>query len=191
MIKNQFKIYLLFLWTLGFWSHASPSIFPEKALAFSVGYTGNVGATLKGEFVLPSRYWDNSLHLEVYTKSFNNLEDDWGMRLSGNALLFPAIGTNPPLGLGLGADIGYDSENISLHAGPIVGTDLLFSLDLPATISAYLGVGYRGGEGISLSWSGELRYYLEEIEVDGGFLVLELATSDVFPVSLGLRWSFY
>ena len=190
MIKSC-KIYLLFLWIVCSWSYASPSIFPENALAFSIGYTGNVGAILKGELVLPSRYWDNSVHLEVYTRSLSNLEDDWGMRLSGNALLFPAIGTNPPLGLGLGADIGYDRENINLHVGPIVGTDLLFSLDLPATVSAYLGVGYHGGEGISLSWSGELRYYLEELEIGGGLLVLELATSDILPVSLGLRWSFY
>ena len=173
------------------WSYSSPSIFPENALAFSVGYGENVGAILKGEISLPSRYWDNSVHLEVYTKSFDDLEDDWGIRLSGNALIFPAIGTTPPLGLGLGADIGYEDESINFHAGPVVGTDLLFNLDLPATVSAYLGAGYRGGEGFSVAWSGELRYYLEDIELGEGILVLELATSDILPVSLGLRWSFY
>ena len=160
-------------------------------MAFSVGYGENAGAILKGEVVIPSRYWDNSVHLEVYTKSFDDIEDDWGIRLSGNALLLPAIGTNPPLGVGLGGDIGYHDESINLHVGPVVGTDLLFSLDLPATVSAYLGAGYRGGEGFSLAWSGELRYYLEEVELGEGILVLELATSDILPVSLGLRWSFY
>ncbi len=179
------------MWTAYFWGYSSPSIFPENALAFNVGYAGNVGTILKGELVLPSRYWDNSLHLEVYTKSFSDLEDNWGMRLSGNALLLPAYGTNPPLGIGLGADVGYDNENISFHAGPVIGTDFLFSLDLPATASAYLGLGYHGDNGFSLSWSGELRYYLEEVELSGGMLALELATSDIFPISLGLRWSFY
>ncbi len=162
---------------------AVPSIFPENAAFATVGYNGDVGGAVGLEVVLPIRYLDVSLGLEAYAPVTNVSEA--GFRLSGTALIFPAFGTTPPLALGLGADTGYGPDGVSLHAGPLIGTDLLFSLRLPMTASLYLAPGYASREGFSLAWAAQLRYYLD---VEG--VAIELSSTDLFSLGLGVRVLF-
>ncbi len=161
---------------------ASPSAFPENAAALSFGYNGEPGLNIAGELLLPLNVVDSSLGLELYAplSDFNN---NWSVRLSGSALLFPAFGTTPPLALGVGADIGTGAQGFNIHAGAIVGTDLLFTLDLPMTASVYLAPGYATNTGFSLAWAAQLRYYFDNF-------ALELASSDITAISLGARILF-
>jgi hypothetical protein len=161
---------------------ASPSVFPENAGFAAVGYARGIVLTAGAEVLLPIDVLDTSVGITLYT----NATDAFGFRLAGSALVIPAFGTTPPLALGVGADVGYDSgRGFNLHLGPLVGTDLLFSLDLPMTLSAYLGVGYAGNTGLSLAWAAQLRYY-----VDNDNVAIELASSDLALVSLGVRVLF-
>ncbi len=176
---------------LTFWScltlttsaFAVPSIFPEDAAFVTLGYNGTVAGNFGLEVVLPVRYLDVSLGLEGYAPLTNIA--DAGVRLSGTALVFPAFGTTPPLALGLGADTGYGLDGFSVHAGPLVGTDLLFSLRAPMTFSLYLGPGYATKAGFSLAWAAQLRYYFE-----GDTVALELSSTDLIPLGLGIRILF-
>jgi len=172
-------------------SLASPSVFPENAGFANLGFGRGLVALAGAEFVLPVEIFDASAGLTVHS----NFTDDLGLRLSGSALLFPAVGTTPPLALGLGADLGYSSQRgfnfhlgpFNFHLGPLVGTDLLFSLDLPMTVSAYLGLGYAANTGLSLAWAAQLRYYFE---LEGEDVAIELSSSDLALLSLGVRVFF-
>ena len=176
---------------LTFWScltlttpaFAVPSIFPEDAVFATLGYNGAARGDVGFELVLPVRYLDVSLGLEAYAPLLNL--PDAGVRLSGTALVFPAFGTTPPLALGLGADTGFGPDGFSVHAGPLVGTDLLFSLRAPMTVSLYLGPGYATKAGFSLAWAAQLRYYFE-----GDTIALELLSTDLAPLGLGVRVLF-
>ena len=169
---------LLLLLSWGGAALASPSVFPENAAYFSVGYAGTLAANLGGEVVLGTPYLDTSLDLGL----FAGLNGSFGVRLSGTALVFPAIGTTPPLALGFGADVGVDGRGASFHLGPVLGSDLLFVADVPVTVSAYLGLGYAP-QSLSLAWALQLRYYFDEV-------ALELGSSDLLPLSLGVRYLF-
>jgi len=161
-------------------SLASPSVFPENAGFANLGFGRGLVALAGAEFVLPVNIIDASAGLTIYS----NFTDDLGLRLSGSALIFPAFGTTPPLALGLGADLGYSSQRgVNFHLGPLVGTDLLFSLDLPMTVSAYLGLGYAANTGLSLAWAAQLRYYFDDAAI-------ELASSDLALLSPGVRVFF-
>ena len=173
---QRYVLVLLFVW--GGAAFASPSTFPENAAYFSVGYDGTLAAALGGEIVLSTPYLDTSLDLAVYA-DLNGLS---ATRLSGTALVFPALGTTPPLALGFGADVGADRRGGSFHLGPVLGSDLLFVADVPMTVSAYLGVGYAP-QSFSLAWAVQVRYYFDDF-------ALELASSDLLPVSLGVRYLF-
>ena len=164
---------------------ASPSVFPEDALFAHIGVGRNGGAALRlgGEVRMPVSLLDISLAAE-FSAPFRDTSEQWDVRLSGSALVFPAFGTTPPLALGLGSDIGYgEARGFAVHAGPMVGTDLLFSLDLPMTVSSYLGVGYASKGGLSLTWAAQVRYYFDRV-------ALEFSSSDRLPLSLGLRVLF-
>ncbi len=161
---------------------AVPSIFPEDAGFATLGYRGGVGAGLGVELVVPVRYLDVSVGLEAYAPLTNVSKA--GFRVSGTALVFPAFGTTPPL-VGLGADTSYGPDGVSLHAGPLVGTDLLFSLRLPMTASFYLAPGYASQEGFSLAWAAQLHYYLDAENV-----AVELSSTDLFPLGLSVRVLF-
>jgi hypothetical protein len=162
---------------------AVPSIFPEDAIFASLGYDGSLVGTIGFEVVLPVNYLDVSVGLEAYAPLGS--VSDIGVRLSGTGLVFPAFGTTPPLALGLGADAGYGPGGFSLHAGPLVGTDLLFSLRLPMTTSLYLGPGYASESGFSLAWAAQIRYYF-----DGDAVALELNSTDLAPLGLSVRVLF-
>lgn len=163
---------------------ANPSVFPEDAVFASLGYGGGtVAGTVGLETVLPVRYLDVSLGVAAYAPVADPSEG--GFRVSGMALLFPAFGTTPPLALGLGADAGYGPDGLGLHAGALLGTDLLFSLRLPMTASLYLAPGYASERGFSLAWSAGLRYYF-----DAQNLAVELSSTDHLPLAVGVRLLF-
>ncbi|UCH27582.1 MAG: hypothetical protein JSV66_08095 [Trueperaceae bacterium] len=160
---------------------ASPSAFPETALFFKGGLTfdGNGIGSAGGELVLDVPFIDASAGVEAYVGT----ADQFGVRLETSALVFPAFGTTPPLALGFGADVGLSNTNTSVHAGVVVGTDLLFVFDLPATVSVYLAPGYASGTGFDLAWAFQFRYFFED-------LALEISSSDFLPIALGLRFPF-
>lgn len=160
---------------------AQPSVFPEDAVFAALGYGAGVGVGF--ETVLPVRYLDVSLGVAAYAPVADPAES--GFRVSGTALLFPAFGTTPPLALGLGADAGYGPDGLGLHAGALLGTDLLFSLRLPMTASLYLAPGYASAVGFSLAWSAGLRYYF-----DAENLAVELSSTDRLPLAVGVRLLF-
>lgn len=168
---------------------ASPSVFLEDAASLALGYSGAPSARLGAELLLDVAVVDASIALEAL------IAESWRTRLSLSALLLPALGTTPPLAVGVGADLGFGAEGLSAHLGPTLGTDLLFTLDLPMTASLYLAPGYDAG-GFSLAWSAQLRYYFDDLAnlgLDaglGGGLALELESSDLQLLSLGLRLLF-
>lgn len=162
---------------------AVPSIFPEDAAFATLGYGRGVAGTAGFEVVLPVRYLDVSVGLEAYAPTTNVSEA--GFRVSGTALVFPAFGTTPPLAVGLGGDAGYGPDGVSVHAGPLIGTDLLFSLRLPMTASFYLAPGYASRTGLSLSWAAGLRYYF-----DAEGVAVEVSSTDLVSLGLGVRVLF-
>jgi hypothetical protein len=167
-----------FLFGLAF---ASPSAFPETALFVKGGLTfdGDGIGSAGGELVLEVPFIDASAGVEAYVGT----ADQFGVRLEASALIFPAFGTTPPLALGFGADAGLSNTDTSFHAGVVVGTDLLFVFDLPATISTYLAPGYASGAGFSLAWALQFRYFFQDVAI-------EISSSDLLPIALGLRFFF-
>ncbi len=108
-------------------ARANPSIFPEDAAFATFGYSGGLGVAAGFEAVLPVRFLDVSAEVAVVAPltPVAGAGSGIGFRVSGTALVFPAFGSSPPLALGVGADAGYGPDGVSLHAGPLVGTDLL------------------------------------------------------------------
>lgn len=158
---------------------ANPSAFPETALFARVGYGGALAVAAGGELLVPTPYLDTSAQGQLRLAA----DGRFALRLSGTALVFPALGTEPPLALGLGADLGYGSgAGFAAHLGLVLGSDLLFVARVPATVSAYLAPGY-GAQGFSLAWSLEARYYLEQV-------ALELSSSDLLLLGVGVRYLF-
>jgi hypothetical protein len=171
------RLLALALLLLSSLSLASPSAFFENAAFASLGPVGpsfKVGA----EHLVPVPALDVAAGAEVVVSW-----DWWQGRLYASTLAFPALGTTPPLAVGAGADLGYGSGGFSGHLGPIVGTDLLFTLDLPMTASLYLAPGFAQATGLSLAWSAHLRYYFDDVAV-------ELESSDLQLINLGLRVLF-
>lgn len=160
-------------------SWAAPSVFPENAAYFSAGYNGSLGVVAGGEYVVETPFVDTSVDAALYA----DLNAAFGARLSGTALVFPAIGTEPPLALGLGADIDVNNGGAGFHIGPVLGSDLLFVFDLPMTVSTYIAPGYASDAGFDLAWALQVRYYFDTF-------ALELASTDVLPLSVGLRYLF-
>lgn len=170
---------LVCAWLLGA-AWANPSAFPETALSAAVGWRGAPALALGGELLLPTPYLDSALQGTVLLDTAGR----WGARLSGSALVFPALGTTPPLALGLGADLGYaEGRGFNAHVGPVLGSDLLFVARLPITLSAYLAPGYAAQEGFSLAWALQARYYWDAV-------ALELSSSDLLTLAVGLRYLF-
>jgi hypothetical protein len=157
----------------------APSAFPESAVEARVAWTGAVAARVGAEIALPARYVDASAGVDVAL----GVDGRLAARLSGTALLFPTLGTTPPVAFGIGADLTWRDDAVRAHAGAVAGLDLLYVSELPAVIDVYLAPGYAFGEGLSLAWSVEGRYYLERV-------ALVLAGSDLAPLSFGVRVPF-
>lgn len=158
---------------------ASPSAFPETALSASGGWNDGVAFGVGVEVVLPVPFVDVSAGAEVAVGRADGVE----ARLSATGLVFPTVGTVPPVAFGAAADLTWRDDAARVHVGVVTGLDLLYVSDLPAVISAYLAPGYAVGEGVSLAWSVEARYYLDEAAV-------VLGGSDLVPLSLGVRVPF-
>ncbi len=158
---------------------ASPSAFPETALSIYGGYQGRPSFRVGGELMVPVRFLDVSVGADVVIGTAGA----FAVRLSTTGLVFPSVGTVPPLALGLGSDVGYQNGGLVAHLGVVVGSDLLFVSDLPATLSLYLAPGITFGQGFSLAWEAEARYYF-------GRVALVLSSSDLMLIALGLRVPF-
>ena len=178
-MRRYLVLYLSLLFCWGSAAFASPSAFPETAAHFNVGFNGDLVGSVGGEYFFSTPYTDASLDLTVYADT----DDLYGARLSGTALVFPALGTKPPLALGVGADVGVDSRETQFHVGVVVGNDLLFVFDVPATISGYVAPGYSFSRGFSLAWALQVRYYFSDV-------ALEVSSTDLLPVSVGVRYLF-
>lgn len=155
---------------------ASPSAFPETALTFQVGYQGLPALSASGELLVPVRFIDMSVGLDATVDT----SGAFAARLFATGLLFPTVGTVPPLALGVGTDVSYAGGAFGGHFGVVVGSDLLFVSDLPATLSLYLAPGLTLGQGFSLAWAFEARYYFDSVAV-------VLSSSDQLLVGLGVR----
>lgn len=157
---------------------ASPSAFPENAAYVRLGVSRGVYVGIGGELLLPVPFVDLALGGEAFIATGR-----YGARLDISALFFPALGTTPPTALGAGGDVRLTSERFAIHAGPVIGTDLLFVADLPITLSLYAALGFDSTRGLSPAWALAARYYFEA-------LALELASRDDALISLALRYLF-
>lgn len=157
----------------------APSAFPENAVELRGGWSGIATIAAGAEVLLPVRYLDVAAGVEA---AFG-LDGRFAARLSVTGLVFPTLGTTPPLALGVGGDLSWRDDAVRAHLGPVVGLDLLYVSELPAVIDVYLAPGYGFGRGLSLAWSAEARYYLDTV-------ALILSGSDLVPLSLGVRVPF-
>lgn len=181
MQAKRFLLLLLTGFSLLTPAFASPSVFPENALFAKAGYNGTLILSAGGELVLDIPYFDTSVGVEAYLDTAS--DTNYGVRVDGSALVFPALGTTPPLAFGVGADVDVNNKSTAAHVGVILGTDLLFVFDVPVTLSAYLAPGYDTQAGFSPAWAFQIRYYFDTVAI-------ELASTDVLPVSLGVRFLF-
>ena len=157
-----------------------PTAVPENAVEVRLGWAGLPTVVAGAEMLVPVRYVDASAAVDVAVATDGRL----AARLSGTALLFPTLGTTPPLALGVGADVGWRDDAVRAHLGPVLGLDLLYvSPRLPAVIEAYVAPGYAFGEGASLAWSAEARWYRDDV-------AFVLGSSDLAPLGLGVRVPF-
>lgn len=157
----------------------APTAFPENAVELRAGWSGSAAIVAGADVLVPSRFVDAAAGAEVAFE----LDGRFAARLSATALLFPTLGTTPPLAVGVGTDVTWRGDAVRTHVGPIVGLDLLYVSDLPAVIDLYLAPGYAFGHGFSFAWSAEARYYLDAV-------ALVVVSSDMVPLSLGVRVPF-
>ena len=176
LVKSTLLIVLLLCSSRAF---AVPSAFPETAALFGVGYNSSVTIFTGLEMVLAVPYLDVSAGVEGRLDTAG----DYGISLYGTALIFSALGTTPPLALGIGADVEVGSDGFAVHAGPVLGNDLLFTSNLPITLSLYLAPGYSTATGFSFAWAGQVRYYFDDV-------ALELASTNTAYVSVAVRYFF-
>lgn len=180
MLNSPRSLLLALGLSLGALGWANPSTFPEHAAFASVGYRLGPAGSLGAELLVPTPYLDTSVGAQLY----GGLGGVYGLRFYGTGLVFPALGSSPPLALGLGADLGLESaRGFNLHAGLVAGSDLLFTLRQPMTVSAYLAPGYAARGGFSLAWALQVRYYLDEV-------ALELSSSDLLLIGVSARYLF-
>jgi len=173
------RIFAVALLVVGGADAGAPSAFPETAAEARVGWAGAPTAAVGAEVLLPFRYLDTAIGVEAALAT----DGRFAARLSTTALVFPTLGTTPPLALGVGADLTWRDQAVRTHLGPVVGLDLLYVSELPAVIDLYLAPGYAFGLGLSLAWSAEARYYLDSV-------ALVLSSSDLAPLALGVRVPF-
>ena len=192
-IKNMsvysFKKFFLTLATIALFcsAWANPSAYPESGLSFSVGYDSSSDSfegAIGAEWLLPVAVLDMSLGLELAKDA---LDTPLELGVTLNTLVLPAWGIDPPLAVGFAIDMHYE-DDISVVAGPLVGTDLLFNSDFPypITLSAFFGIGFENPTGFIVSWSAYARYYFDDVD-----LAVEITTDSERLIGVGLRYVFY
>lgn len=163
---------------------AGPSAFVERAAQVSFGYSalGNPGLAFGVGIELPIDLpfpVDFSLGADIkYAGSF-------GGDLSAKALIFPALGGNPPIGLALAFKLSllqaFNTFGVRFALGPVVSFD--FS---PLVVSASL-MPSLGWPGFSLDVGLGVRYYVDPFAIEAA---LEWMTWGDLRASLGLRYLF-
>ena len=170
---------------------ANPSAYPESGLTFAVGYdsgSDSLEGAIGAEWLLPVSVLDMSVALELAKDS---LDTPLELGVTLNTLVLPAWGMNPPLAVGFAVDMHYEHDmehDMSVVAGPLIGTDLLFNTEFPypITLSAFFGVGFENPTGFITSWSAYARYYFDDVD-----LALEITTDTERLIGVGLRYVFY
>lgn len=163
---------------------AGPSAFVERAAQLSFGYSAlynpglafGLGIELPIDLPFPV---DFSLGADLkYAGSF-------GGDLIAKALIFPALGGNPPIGLAVAVKLSllqaYGTFGVRFGLGPVVSFD--FS---PLVVSASL-MPSLGWPGFSLDLGLGVRYYLDPLAIEAA---LEWATWGDLRITLGLRYLF-
>ncbi len=163
---------------------AGPSAFVERAAQLSFGYSAitnpgvafGVGIELPVELPFPI---DFSLGADI--KYAGSLSGD----LTAKALIFPALGGNPPIGLAVAVKLSalqvFNTFGVRFGLGPVVSFD--FS---PLVVSASL-MPSIGWPGISLDLGLGVRYYLDPIAIEAA---LEWATWGDLRATVGFRYLF-
>jgi hypothetical protein len=133
-----------------------------------------------GAFATSLRYVDVQVGAEVQVRP----SGVFGGRASTTALVFPTVGTAPPIALGVAGDVTWRDERVSAHAGLVAGLDMLYlSRDVPAVIDVYLAPGWTFSEGVSVAWHVEGRWYEER-------WAWRFGTSDLVPWFVGVQVPF-
>ena len=163
---------------------AGPSAFVERAAQVSFGYSAlvnpglafGVGIELPIDLPFPI---DFSLGADIrYAGSL-------GGDLTAKALIFPALGGNPPIGLAVAAKLSllqaFSTFGVRFALGPVVSFD--FS---PIVVSLSL-MPSLGWPGFSLDLGLGVRYYLDPIAIEAA---LEWATWGDLRATVGFRYLF-
>jgi hypothetical protein len=163
---------------------AGPSAFVERAAQLSFGYSAlnnpglafGIGIELPIDLPFPI---DFSLGADLkYAGSFQG-------DLTAKALIFPALGGNPPIGLAAAVKLSllqaYGIFGLRFGLGP------LFSFDFSPLVVSLSLMPSLGWPGFSLDLGLGLRYYLDPIAIEAA---LEWATWGDLRATLGLRYLF-
>lgn len=163
---------------------AGPSAFTERAVQASFGYSflGNPGLVFGVGVELPLEL---GLPVDFSIGADFRFRSSWAGSVSAKALIFPALGGNPPIGLAVGTQFSvFDAGGfvgVRFGLGPLVSFD--FS---PLVVSAGLGVSF-GWPGFSFDLGLGLRYYFDPFAIEAAF---EVGTIGNLSVTLGLRYLF-
>jgi len=173
----------MLLVSMGIWTVAwagSPTAFPQSALSASLGGERASTLSLGAAFAASLRYLDVQVGANLQVRPSGVL----GGRLSSTALVFPTVGTSPPLALGVAGDVTWRDARVGTHLGVVAGLDMLYlSRDVPAVIDVYLAPGWTFSEGVSVAWHVEGRWYEE------GW-AWRVGASDLVPWFLGIQVPF-
>ncbi len=173
----------MLLVSMGIWTVAlagSPTAFPESTLSASLGGEHASTLSLGAAYAASLRYLDVLVGADAHVRPSGLA----GGRVSATALLFPTVGTSPPLALGVAGDVTWRDARVGTHLGVVAGLDMLYlSRDVPAVIDVYLAPGWTLSEGVSLAWHVEGRWYEE------GW-AWRFGMSDLVPWFLGIQVPF-
>jgi hypothetical protein len=163
---------------------AGPSAFVERAAQISFGYSAlvnpglafGVGIELPLEIPFPI---DFSLAADV--KYASGISAD----LTAKALIFPALGGNPPIGLAVAVKLSalqvYNTFGFRFGLGPLV------SFDFSPIVVSFSLMPSLGWPGFSIDLGLGVRYYLDPLAIEAA---LEWQTWGDLRATLGLRYLF-
>lgn len=158
----------------------SPSAFPESSLRVALGGGNGAAVSLGASYVVPARFLDVQVGADMELRSMGVSS----ARFDATALVFPTVGTTPPISVGVAGDLTWRPSRTSAHLGVVAGLDLLYvSRNLPAVVDVYVAPGWAFGEGFSLAWQVEGRWYEDR------FAWL-MGSSDRLPLFIGIEVAF-
>lgn len=163
---------------------AGPSAFVERGAQVTFGYSalGNPSIILGLGVELP---FEIGLPVDFSLGADFRYATNWIGTLTAKALIFPALGGNPPIGLAVGAQLSvlqaFGVVGVRFGLGPLVSFDLS-----PVVISASLMPSF-GWPGFSLDLALAARYYFDPLAIEAA---VEFGTIGNLSFTLGLRYLF-